>query len=442
MPEQRTASAPVKKPVRKLGKRAGKGEKKGFFANLGPGLITGAADDDPSGISTYSVTGASFGYAPLWTALFSFPLMAAVQMMCARLGMVSGRGLAGVIRGRYPRWVLWSACTLLIVANVVNIGADLGGMAAATSMITGIPAHYLTPLYAAFIVSLLFWSSYRRIASIFKWLTLVLFAYVIAAFLAHPDWGAVLRSTLVPHIQWSSSYIATFVGILGTTISPYLFFWQATQEVEEDRDRGRTTIAQRKGATDKELRSSRTDVLTGMFFSNLVMYFIILTTAATLHAHGQTHIGTAQQAAEALRPLAGNGAYLLFTLGVIGAGMLGVPVLAGSTAYALAEGFGWRCSLKDKPHVAPRFYAVIGSAMLVGIALTYWGIDAVAMLFWSAVVNGVLAPPLVVLVVLLTSDRKVMGNRVNSPLLRTLGWVTAGVMAFAAVAMFVTMRSS
>jgi NRAMP (natural resistance-associated macrophage protein)-like metal ion transporter len=419
---------------------AGKVAKKGFFANLGPGLITGAADDDPSGISTYSVTGASFGYAPLWTALFSFPLMSAVQMMCARLGMVSGRGLAGVIRGRYPRWVLWSACTLLIVANVVNIGADLGGMAAATALITGIPANYLTPLYAALIVSLLFWSSYRRIASIFKWLTLVLFAYVIAAFLSHPDWAAVLHSTLVPHIQWTSGYIATFVGILGTTISPYLFFWQATQEVEEERDAGRKTVRQRKGATDEELRSSRTDVLTGMFFSNLVMYFIILTTAATLHAHGQTHITTAQQAAEALRPLAGKGAYLLFTLGVIGAGMLGVPVLAGSTAYAVAEGFGWRSSLKDKPHVAPRFYAVVGVAMLLGIVLTYWGIDAVSMLFWSAVVNGVLAPPLIVLVVLLTSDPKIMGERVNSPLLRTLGWITAGVMGFAAVAMFVTMR--
>src|SRR5258708_3149635 len=336
MPEQITVSAPVEKTK----KRAGKGKKNGFFATLGPGLITGAADDDPSGISTYSVTGASFGYAPLWTALFSFPLMAAVQMMCARLGMVSGRGLASVVRLRYPRWVLWSACTLLVVANVVNIGADLGGMAAATSMITGIPAHYLTPLYAALIVSLLFWSSYRRIASIFKWLTLVLFAYVVAAFLAHPDWAAVLRSTLVPHIKWSSSYIAPFVGILGTPISPYLFFWQATQEVEEDRDRGRTTIAQRKGATDKELRSSRTDVLTGMFFSNLVMYFIILTTAATLHAHGQTHIGTAQQAAEALRPLAGDGADLLFSLGGIGGGGLGVPVLAGSTAFSVWGGFG------------------------------------------------------------------------------------------------------
>jgi NRAMP (natural resistance-associated macrophage protein)-like metal ion transporter len=416
-----------------------KGEKSGFFANLGPGLITGAADDDPSGISTYSVTGASFGYAPLWTALFSFPLMSAVQLMCARLGMVSGRGLAGVIRLRYPKWVLWSACTLLIVANVVNIGADLGGMAATTTLITGIPAYYLTPLYGGLIVSLLFWSSYRRIANIFKWLTLVLFAYVIAAFLAHPDWGAVLRSTFIPHVEWTSAYIATFVGILGTTISPYLFFWQATQEVEEEVDCGRTTVAQRKGATDKELRASRTDVLTGMFFSNLIMYFIILTTAATLHAHGQTHITTAQQAAEALRPVAGNGAYLLFTLGIIGAGMLGVPVLAGSTAYAVGEGFGWPCSLRDTPRTAPRFYTVVGLATLVGIALTYWGIDAVSMLFWSAVVNGILAPPLVVLVVLLTCDPKIMGKRVSSPLLRTLGWITAGVMAFAAIAMFATM---
>jgi NRAMP (natural resistance-associated macrophage protein)-like metal ion transporter len=418
-----------------------KGKKNGFFANLGPGLITGAADDDPSGISTYSVTGASFGYAPLWTALFSFPLMSAVQMMCARLGMVSGRGLAGVIRLHYPRWVLWFACTLLIVANVINIGADLGGMAATTTLITGIPTNYLTPLYGAFILSMLFWSSYHRIASIFKWLTLVLFAYVVAAFLAHPDWGAVLRSTLVPHVEWNSAYIATFVGILGTTISPYLFFWQATQEVEEEVDCGRTTVKQRKGATDAELRASRTDVLTGMFFSNMIMYFIILTTAATLHAHGQTHITTAQQAAEALRPVAGKGAYLLFTLGIIGAGMLGVPVLAGSTAYAVGEGFGWKCSLKDTPRTAPRFYAVVGFAMLLGIALTYWGIDAVSMLFWSAVVNGVLAPPLIVLVVLLTSNSKIMGKRVSSPLLRTLGWITAAVMTFAAIAMFATMGS-
>jgi NRAMP (natural resistance-associated macrophage protein)-like metal ion transporter len=265
-----------------------------FFSELGPGLITGAADDDPSGISTYSVTGASFGYAPLWTALFSFPLMAAVQLMCARLGMVTGRGLAGVLRRNYSRWVLWGACFLLIVANVFNIGADLGGMAEATEMMTGVSSLAWTPVYAILIISLLFWTSYRFIARVFKWLTLVLFAYVIAAFLAHPDWSAVLRSTFVPQVEWSSAYLATFVGILGTTISPYLFFWQASQEVEEERKLGRKTVGRRKGATDEELRKSRIDVITGMFFSNVVMYFIILTAAATLHLHGQTSIETAQ----------------------------------------------------------------------------------------------------------------------------------------------------
>jgi NRAMP (natural resistance-associated macrophage protein)-like metal ion transporter len=410
-----------------------------FFSELGPGLITGAADDDPSGISTYSVTGASFGYAPLWTALFSFPLMVSVQLMCARLGMVSGLGLAGVIRRQYPRWVLWGACFLLIVANVFNIGADLGGMAEATEMMTGVNSLVWTPIYAILITSLLFWTSYRLIAKVFKWLTLVLFAYVIAAFLSHPDWRAVLHSTFVPHFEWSSAYIATFVGILGTTISPYLFFWQASQEVEEERKIGRQTIEEREGATAEELRKSRTDIITGMFFSNSVMFFIILTTAATLHAHGQTHIETAQQAAEALRPLAGNGAYLLFTLGLIGTGMLAVPVLAGAAAYAVAEASNWRGTLEDKPRLAKKFYAVVAAAMILGLALDYAGFNAVKMLFWSAVLNGVLAPPLIVLVVLLTSSKKVMGDRVNPPLLKWLGWLTAAVMAIAAVAMFMTM---
>ena len=409
-----------------------------FFAELGPGLITGAADDDPSGISTYSVAGAAFGYAPLWTAVLSFPLMAAVQLMCARLGMVSGRGLASVIRHHYSRRVLWGACGLLIVANVVNIGADLGGMAAVTEMVTGVKAVFWTPLYAGFIVSLLFWSSYRQIARIFKWLTLVLFAYVLTAFLAHPDWWAVLRATVVPHVEWSNTYLAVLVGILGTTISPYLFFWQAAQEVEEDRAAGRLTVQQRRGATDEELRRARTDVLTGMFFSNVVMYFIILTTAATLHAGGQTSIATARQAAEALRPLAGDGAYWLFAIGLIGTGMLGVPVLAGSCAYAVAEAEGWRGSLEDRPRLARRFYAVVAVSMLVGLILNFVRLDAVTMLFWSAVVNGVLASPLIVLVVLLTGDRAVMGKRVNPPLLRWLGWATAAVMTAAAVGMLLT----
>jgi NRAMP (natural resistance-associated macrophage protein)-like metal ion transporter len=410
-----------------------------FFGELGPGLITGAADDDPSGISTYSVTGASFGYAPLWTALFSFPLMSAVQLMCARLGMVTGRGLAGVLRRNYPHWVLWGACALLIIANVVNIGADLGGMAETTAMVIGTKAFIFTPVYAALIVSLLFWTSYRFIAKVFKWLTLILFAYVIAAFLAHPDWPAVLRATFVPHIEWSSGYLATFVGILGTTISPYLFFWQASQEVEEERKMGRRSVGQRKGATDDELRESRTDVLTGMFFSNFVMYFIILTTAATLHAHGETRIETAQQAAEALKPLAGNAAYVLFALGLIGTGMLGVPVLAGSAAYAVSEAAAWRGTLEDKPRLSRKFYAVVAVSMVLGLVLNLAGVNAVRMLFLSAVLNGLLAPPLIVLVVLLTSSKKVMGRRVNPPVLKWLGWATAAVMTAAAIGMFATM---
>jgi NRAMP (natural resistance-associated macrophage protein)-like metal ion transporter len=424
---------------RKASKLPSQGRVRGFFANLGPGLITGAADDDPSGISTYSVTGASFGYMPLWTALFSFPLMAAVQLMCARLGLVTGRGLAGVVRRNYPRPVLWGACALLIVANVFNIGADLGGMAEATEMMTGVKSYYWTPVYTLLIIALLFFSSYRHIARVFKWLTLILFAYIVAAFLARPDWGAVWRATLVPHVEWSSAFLATFVGILGTTISPYLFFWQASQEVEDERAQGKSTVKQREGATDKELRVARTDVLTGMFFSNLVMYFIILTTAATLHAHGRTHIETAREAAEALRPLAGNGAYLLFTLGLIGTGMLAVPVLAGSAAYAVAEAKGWRGTLEDRPRLSRRFYSVVAVSMGLGLVLDFVGFNAVKMLFYSAVLNGVLAAPLVVLVVLLTSKPEVMGTRVSSRPLRYLGWTTAAIMAAAAVGMVATL---
>ena len=436
--------------MKKSGKRSKKpskqksdsiGRVRGFFAELGPGLITGAADDDPSGISTYSVTGSSFGYMPLWTALFSFPLMAAVQLMCARLGLVTGRGLAGVVRRNYPRSILWGACAVLIVANVFNIGADLGGMADATAMMTGLKAYYLTPVYTAVIISLLFFSSYRQMARIFKWLTLVLFAYVITAFLAQPDWLAVLKATFIPHVEWSSAFLATFVGILGTTISPYLFFWQSSQEVGDEKAQGRSTVKKREGATDEELRVARRDVFTGMFFSNLVMYFIILTTAATLHAQGQTEIETAQQAAEALRPLAGNWAYLLFTLGIIGTGMLAIPVLAGSAAYAVAEAGMWQQdSLADRPRLAPRFYAVIAVSMLIGLALNFVGFNAVKMLFYSAVLNGVLAPPLVILVTLLTSNPKIMGKRVSSRPLRYLGWATAVIMTVAAIGMFATIN--
>jgi NRAMP (natural resistance-associated macrophage protein)-like metal ion transporter len=409
------------------------------FGVLGPGLITGAADDDPSGISTYSVAGAAYGYATLWIALLTFPLMAAIQLMCARLGMVTGRGLAAAVRIYYPRWVwvLWAACSILVVANVINIGADLGGMADATQLITGIRALFWIPFYALFIIGLLVWTSYKLIAKIFKWLTLVLFAYVLASFYAHVDWRHALAVTFVPHLEWSRGFLAVLVAILGTTISPYLFFWQAAEEVEEERAMGRTP-AQSEGATTGELRTARADTIAGMFFSNFIMYFIILTTAATLHAHGQTDITTARQAAEALRPLAGNGAYLLFTLGLIGTGMLGVPVLVGSCAYAVAEGAAWRGSMADKPRSARKFYTVMAVAMALGLVLNFAGINAVKMLFWAAVINGLLAPPLILLVILLTSSQKVMGKRVNSPLLRYLGWATFAVMTAAAAGMLIT----
>jgi NRAMP (natural resistance-associated macrophage protein)-like metal ion transporter len=407
------------------------------FAILGPGLITGAADDDPSGISTYSVAGAAYGYGTLWIALLTFPLMVAIQLMCARLGMVTGRGLAAAVRTYYPRWVLWGACSILVVANVINIGADLGGMAEATQLITGIRSLIWIPVYASFIIGLLLWTSYKLIARIFKWMTVVLFAYVFASFYAHVDWKHALTVTFVPHLELSRGFLAVLVAILGTTISPYLFFWQAAEEVEEGRSQG-GTLAERKGATAGELSRARADTIAGMFFSNLIMYFIILTTAATLHAHGKTDITTAQQAAEALRPLAGNGAYLLFTLGLIGTGMLGVPVLVGSCAYAVAEGAGWRGSMADRPKRAHKFYAVMAVAMALGLVLNYLGFNAVKMLFWSAVINGLLAPPLILLVILLTSNHKVMGKRVNPGLLRYLGWATFGVMTAAAVGMIIT----
>ena len=412
-----------------------------FFAILGPGLITGAADDDPSGISTYSVAGAAYGYATLWVALLTFPLMTAVQLMCARLGIVTGRGLAASVRTYYPRWVLWGACLILAVANIINIGADLGGMADATQLITGVHMLIWAPVYAVLIVVLMFWVSYKLMAEIFKWLTLVLFSYVLASFHAHVAWRDALSVTLVPHIEFTRGYLSVLVAILGTTISPYLFFWQAAEEVEEKEgkaaEKGRAFLPLKR-ATSGELKSARTDTLAGMFFSNLIMYFIILTTAATLHAHGKTDITTAREAAAALRPLAGNGAYLLFTLGLIGTGMLGVPVLVGSCAYAISEAAGWRASVADKPYQARKFYAVMAVAMTLGLALNFLGLNAVKMLFFSAVMNGLLAPPLILLVILLTSSRKVMGQRTNSPLLKSLGWVTFAIMTAAAVGMLIT----
>jgi NRAMP (natural resistance-associated macrophage protein)-like metal ion transporter len=405
-----------------------------FFDDLGPGLITGCADDDPSGISTYSITGAAFGYSLLWTAVLSLPLMISLQLMCGRLGIVTGHGLAEVVRRHYSKWILWGSCSLLIAANLLNIAADLAGMAAGAELVTGLKAYIWTPLFAAFIVCFLFWSSYRQIARIFKWLTLVLLAYVVTAFFAKVDWRQALHETLLPHLAWSRDYLSVLVGILGTTISPYMFFWQASQEVEEQRAQGRNPV-KGKPATRDDHRRLKVDVITGMVASNFIMYFVILTTAATLHAHGETQIATAKQAAEALRPLAGQAAYLLFSLGLIGTGMLGVPVLAGSCGYAIAEAAAWRGSLERKPAGARKFYAVLAAAMILGLAITAAGIDAVRLLFWSAVLNGALVAPLILLIVLLTSDPRVMGDRVSSPLERTFGWASFALMSAAALSL-------
>jgi NRAMP (natural resistance-associated macrophage protein)-like metal ion transporter len=412
-----------------------------YFQTLGPGLVTGASDDDPSGIATYSVAGAAYGYGLLWTALFTFPLMAAIQLVCARIGLVTGRGLAGAVRQHYPRWLLLGACFILLVANVFNIAADLGGMAEAAAMLTGLPAIPFVVLFGVGITLVTVYTSYATFARCLKWLTAVLFAYIAAAVLARPNWSAVLLATFVPSFRWHSASVAMLVGILGTTISPYLFFWQASQEVEEEKGRGKRRLAERRGATAHELADARLDVHTGIFFSNLVFFFIILATASTLYRSGHHEIQTARQAAEALRPLAGNAAYLLFGLGLIGTGLLAIPVLAGSASFAVAELFGWRAGLDFKPRSARRFYSVLTGAILCGIVLAIFDTNPIRILFFSAVLNGLLAPPLMVLVMMVGGNRKIMGEHVNGFWLKLLGWTATAVMTAAAIAFFATLGS-
>ncbi|HLF49533.1 MAG TPA: divalent metal cation transporter [Methylomirabilota bacterium] len=409
-----------------------------YFKTLGPGLVTGASDDDPSGITTYSVVGASMGYGMLWTAPATLPLTIAVQLICARIGLVTGFGLAGAVRRHYPRPLLYGACLLLLVANVFNIAADLAGMAEAASMLTGLHTWMLVPVFGVAILLVTVYTSYATFARSLKWLTAVLFAYIVTAVLVTPDWGTVLRATLLPTLRWDSTYVAALVGILGTTISPYLFFWQASQEVEEEKGRGRRTLAQRRGATPHELRDARLDVTTGICFSNLVFYFIILTTAATLYQAGHRDIQTARQAAEALRPLAGDGAYLLFALGLIGTGLLAIPVLAGSASFAVAELFGWRSGLDLSPRRGRRFYLLFAGAMAAGMALDFFGFNPTRMLFYSAVVNGLLAPPLMVLVMLVGNNPKIMGKHTNTFWLNLFGWGATAAMGIAAVALALT----
>ena len=411
-----------------------------FFRKLGPGLITGAADDDPSGIATYSQAGAAFGYGLLWTALVSLPLMISVQLMCARLGVVSKSGLATSLRENYSKTLLWFACTLLLVANTLNIAADLGGMAASMALLTGIPRIVLVPAFAGLILGLLVFASYEGMTRVLKWFAVALFAYVIAAFLAHPDLAGVVKGMFFPSMHLTRNYLLTFVAILGTTISPYLFFWQASQVAEQEQHiRSRFPLRRRRSElrrTGRELHDAALDTQSGMVVSQLIMFFIILTAGATLHKAGITDVQTSDQAALALRPLAGPLAYWLFALGIIGTGMLGVPVLAGSAAYAIAEAGAFKGGMDEKPHGARMFYGVMAVSMVVGMLLALTKFNAMKMLLWSAVLNGVLAPPLIVIILLVCNNAKIMGKYKNGVVLNILGWIAALLMGGAAIAMF------
>lgn len=414
---------------------------KRFLNRLGPGLITGASDDDPSGIGTYTQAGASLGYATLWTAVVTLPLMIVVQHICAKIGMVSGRGLAGVLNRYYSKKLLYPVIIGLVIANTINAGTDIAAISAAINMFIPIPISAMVIPIALAIVVLQVWGSYRLIVKIFKWLTLSLFAYVIAAFLAKPDWYAIAKATFIPQISLSTEYITTVVAILGTTISPYLFFWEASEEVEDEKAEGRTNLVQRRGATDAEMRKEKIDTITGMLFCNVVFYFVIVAAGATLHVSGKTDIQSATDAAQALRPLAGNFATILFGIGLIGAGLLAVPVLTGSAAYAVAETFDWPSGLNEKPRHAKKFYVVIAASTLIGVLIDFAGINPISALFWTAVINGVVAPPLLVVVMLVANNKRVMGKRTNGVFTNIVGWLAAAVMFVAAITMFATWLS-
>lgn len=430
-----------------------------FVRSLGPGLITGTADDDPCAITTYSQAGAAFGFGLLWLAPVILPMLIAVQLMCARIGVVARRGLAGVLREHYPPWLLWGVCILLFSANTLALAADLGGMAAAGAMVTGLPHGALLPLFAAIILALLAWGSYAWLVRIFKWLTLALFAYVAAALLSGADWAAVLRGTLLPRVQWSGASIMTIVAVLGSALSPYLYFWQTAQVVEheghdravDDREAGERRVSGRDGPgrrrllpwrrefQGRRLRLARVDVVTGMAVAMIITYSIMLTAGATLHGRGILGIETVEQAAAALEPVGGRAATILFALGLIGTGALGVPVLAGSAAFAIAEAASWRRGLDRQPRTAGPFYGLIAAEILVGVALDYAGVPPVRLLFVAAVVNGALAPPLLVVLLAVCNNRAIMGEHTNGRVMNIVGALVALLTGAAAVAMVVAL---
>ena len=408
------------------------------LAVLGPGLVTGASDDDPSGIGTYAQAGAQFGYATLWATLAMLPMMISIQYISARIGLVSGRGLGGVLRAKYPRAVVYPAVAALVIANTLNAGADIGAIAAAINLLVPVAAVVFVVPVSVGILALQLLGSYELIAKVFKWLALALLAYVGAALFARPDGLDVLRGALIPTIRLDSQYIGILVALLGTTISPYLFFWQASQEVDEQIVMGRPLLWQRQGASKRELGFALWDTVAGMAFSEIVAFFIILAAGATLFVHGETHIVSATEAAQALRPIAGDASAVLLAVGLIGAGVLAVPVLTASAAYGVAGALDWKQGLTRSIGHAPLFYLVIAAATLVGMSINFLEINPITALVLSAVLNGLLAPPLLVLVMLVSNDRAVMGERTNGPLLNVVGWATTLAMAIAALALIIT----
>lgn len=415
---------------------------KSFWHNLGPGLTTGASDDDPSGIATYSQAGAQYGFGLLWLSVVTFPLMSFVQEMCARIGLVTGRGLAGNIRLHFSKKLLFICTVLLFAANAFNIGADLGAMAKATQLLY--PNIGYAPLVIGFTVVCLgmqIFLDYGRYARYLKWLALVLLAYVASALLANLDWGNVLRGALIPQLRFEKDQILLICAVLGTTISPYLFFWQTSQEVEESILAGKTSAHDRRGTNETEIRKMRTDVWSGMLLSNVVMFFIIAACGATLFPNGITNITSAAQAAEALRPFAGNSSTWLFAIGIIGTGMLAIPVLAGSTSYALSESFKWKEGLNRPLRQAHAFYGVIIISMAAGLGMNFVGLDPIKALIYSAIANGIVAPIILVCIVILSSNKKIMGHWVNSTWVTFIGWFVTALMAVAGIAAIISIIS-
>jgi NRAMP (natural resistance-associated macrophage protein)-like metal ion transporter len=406
---------------------------------MGPGLIAGASDDDPSGIATYSQAGAQFGYSMGWTLLLTYPLMVAIQLISAQIGRVTGRGLAGNMRRHYPATLLYPLVGLLVAANTINLGADLGAMAAALHLLIDGPMLIYVAGFAVVTVLAEVFIRYSRYASVLRWLTLSLFAYVATVFVVGVPWLTVARNLVLPQISLSGDYLTVVVAVFGTTISPYLFFWQAGEEVEDEKeDPEAKPLIQAPQQAPRQMARMQLDTLVGMGFSNIIALFIMMTTAATLHAHGVTDIQTSSQAAEALRPIAGRFAFTIFALGIIGTGLLAVPVLAGSAAYAVGEALHWRVGLAQRPRRARAFYGTIAAATLVGAVLNFTPLDPIKALFWSAVINGVAAVPIMVMIMLMASRQRVMGQFTLTRWLMALGWLATAVMAMAAIGMFAT----